>query len=270
MVGEILVLPAATVVESTPPPIPEPAPPATPEERRLTPQEWQAEQAAAKRQLEAQEQDTKAQELITNAPVSARDLLDTLAEELDVRIPADLRKPLLDLVQDLTTTGIKGGELKWKGRHDELKETLDDTSLAFFAELPTPKERQQFAAAVGDKGPTAWVKALIDLKTPAISAKALEDSTTAQAALLPEGAVRDGFTAKVRGERDAAKIAQAFHDALVGVVGPKGEPQVAARGSGGGEFKTMREVRAAHSRREITTPVMREYQERNRRGDLPD
>lgn len=219
----------------------QPPAPGPGEPRRLTQDEWQAQQAAIKRQLEDEEAVTAAAKLITDAPVKVRDEFDTLAEKLDITIPAELRKPIVDLINDLAQTGTKGAERKWQGQYNELKETLDDTSLAFLGACETAAERQKFADMVRGKDPAVWVKSILDLKTPAIAAKALENASTAQAALLPEGEVRDAFTAKVKGEHDPKKIAQAFHDSLVGVVGPSGEPRVAARGSAGGR-PTLAEV----------------------------
>lgn len=215
--------------------------PAGPEPRRQTQEEWQREQAAIKARLDADAEETAAAELVATAPTTARDLLDTLAEELDVRIPVDLRKPLLELVDSLTTTGTKGAEKKWSGQFKELKDTLDDTSLAFVGAMETAADRNKFADAVRGKEPKDWVKALIDIKTPAIAAKALENAAAAHAALLPEGEVRDGFVAKVKGETDPKKLAQTFHDALLGVVGPAGEPRVTPRPGGTGR-PTLAEV----------------------------
>lgn len=230
----------------------QPQQPSAQEPRRLTQEEWQAQQADIRRQQEAKDWEEKAGKLVVEAPVQVRDMIDTLAEELDVRIPADLRKPILDLVNELATHGTKGGEIKWKGQHDELQETLKDTSLAFVSAMDDAQMRNKFADAVRGKDPKAWVGALIELKTPAIAAKALADAATAQAALLPEGEVRDGFSAKIKGENDPKKIAQAFHDALLGVVGPAGEPRVAARGGRTGK-PTLEEVTRRRSAHEYKT-----------------
>ena len=199
----------------------------------------------------------------TNAPIEVRDRLDEMAEQLDRTIPADIRKPIIDLVNDLVKHANTGAELKLADEHKGLKETLDDTSLAFLSQMKTPEERQKYVGLVRNQTPDKWVQALIDVKTPEIAAKALEDASAAQALLLPEGADRDAFTAKVKGEHDAKKIAQAFHDALVGVVGPKGEPRVAARGPGGSSsFATMADATRAFTRREITRAEWREHQAR--------
>ncbi len=219
------------------------APAPTQEPRRQTAEEWQREQAAIKRQLDAQAEDEAAEALITSAPVTMRDMLDTLAEELGVTIPSELRKPFVAHSNDVSTLALKGGERKWKGQHDELKTTLDDTSRAFLKALDTAADMQKFSGMVRDKDPDVWVQALLDVKTPAIAAKAIEGVATANAALLPEGAVRDGYTAAVKGESDPKKISQAFHDALVGVVGPKGEPQVTSRGMSSDAPLTVEESR---------------------------
>lgn len=236
----------------------EPKPPASTEQppapnpdepRRLTQSEWEQQQQANDRQKLQDDWSTRAKELHTNAPILMRDAIDKLAEELDAKISADLRKPLIDIVTDLVTHGEKGAELKYSDEFKGLKETLDDTSLAFLAACETPAERQKFADGVRGKPPEVWVKTLIDLKSPSIAAKALENATTAQAALLPEGEARDGFTAKVKGEHDPKKIAQAFHDALVGVVGPGGEPRVASRTGSNGR-PTLAEVTRRRSANE--------------------
>lgn len=163
----------------------------------------------------------------------ARDAIDTLSEALDVRIPADLRKPLLDLVQNLVDNGRRGADLEHLETVNGLNDTLRDTSVSFVAALDDAAMRDAFANKVRGQEPSVWVKTLLDLKTPGIEAAARQSYTDALAALLPEGASRDGYTSKVKAMSDTKQLAQAFHDALVGVVGPGGEPRVAARGGAG-------------------------------------
>jgi hypothetical protein len=215
-------------------------PPAN-EPRRLTPEEWQAEQKRQQAEETRNAWATRAKEIVTKAPVEIRDKMDDLQEKLDTTIPKELRQDIYDWADDLIKHGTTGAELKYQEQYQDLKETLDDTSLAFLAACETPAERQKFADGVRGKSPDVWVKTILDLKTPAIAAKATEALVTAQAALLPEGEVRDSFTSKIKGESDPKKIAQAFHDTLVGVVGPGGEPRVAARGGGSGR-PTLAEV----------------------------
>lgn len=247
-----------------------------PEPQRFTQQEWERQQQLTQRAQARQAADTEAKELASNAPTMVRDALDTLAEELDVRIPADLRKPIIQVVENLIKHGKRGAELNYAEERsadtadvDELQGILEDTSAAFLAGL-TPAERNQFAGKVRGQSPSVWVKTYEEIRTPAIEHAAIEKTTAAYASKLPEGQVRDDFLGKFKTEHDAAKLAQGFHDALLGVVGPQGEPHVAARGAGGEAFKTMREVRRAHSERRITTAELREHQARNQRGELPD
>lgn len=216
-------------------------PPAPQEPPRKTEAEWQAEQRARERQQSLEDWDKKARDLHTKAPVSMRDALDELATKLDVSIPAELRKPLIQLVEDLVEHGARGAELKHADTFTDLKETLEDTSLAFLSQMDDAAMRQKFADQVRGKDPATWVKALLDVKAPSIQAKEREAFVKEQGNLLPEGDVRTAFLEKAGKLSSAKDIAQAFHDSLLGVVGPAGEPRTQIRGGGGGR-PTLAEV----------------------------
>lgn len=214
------------------------------EPKRYTAEEWAqqstSQQAIETRRRNQEEWDRQSRDLHSKGPVMARDLLDTLASDLGITIPPDKRKPILDHFDTLLSHADRGAELKYKDDYEGYKQDLEDTAIAFFSAL-TAEERPKFTAAVRDKEPKVWVETLLNLRTPGIKAEALKAFTDAAGQLLPEGAARDGYAGEVaKAGSDPKKLAQVFHDALVGVVGPGGTPRVQPRGAAGND--TLAEV----------------------------
>ncbi len=203
--------------------------PKAPEPERLTPEEWQQRQQAQQDAQAERDRQQRLKSLKLNAPMEVRDAFDDLSERLGVAIPKDLREPVLNKINEVLDAADEAARLALGDEYEGDRAILRDTTRAFIANVPEA-QRGQFAEKVRGQDPDVWVKTLLDVAKPAIEATVRTDFIGAHAALLPEGKTRDDFTTKAKTLTKTSDIAQAFHDSLVGVVGPKGEPQIASRG----------------------------------------
>lgn len=222
------------------------------EPRRLTVEEWQAQELQRQRTQETANQDKEARELYENGKVTIRDHFDTLAEKLDYTIPSDLREPIISFVGKLIDNARRGAELKYEDDYGGLKDTLDATSRAFLDSFEDDADYNKFVSGVKGQRPETWVKTYDDLRAPKHEAAGRQKLTDALANKFADAADKAAFTESVKGQADPEKIAQAFHDQLLKRVGPAGEPSVAARAAANGR-PSLAEVTQRRARGEYAS-----------------
>lgn len=261
-----------------------PTPPATPvetdeqREQRIR-NKIQADQAEQTRQETLTKTQNELRALRREGGEIARDLLNKIEEHTDVRLPAELRKPLLDWVETLNGKALDAAKLDLGDNNQSAvdgarNELLSEIVQGIYSTVPK-EDLPAFQAATKGKPIEEWVTQArrfggdASVKTAAVT----EDRTAHDAEftnLLPEdkrAAFADELKAAKTPKARAAVLEKAFTDA------ERARPASAPRGEerkGGVGLTNMREVRAAHARREITTPQMRDYQVLNQRGSLPD
>lgn len=229
------------IAPPTPAPTPPPAPPA-PEPERLTPEEWQQREQDRQNAQAERDRVQRLKEAKINAPITIRDALDEIQERIGTAIPKELRALILDPVNEALANADEAARLSLSDEYEGDREILKDTTRAFIKHTPEA-ERGKFAEKVRGQDPDVWVSTFRDVAMAEGAVAARAEFVETLVALLPEGKERDDFTSKAKGPTKTSDIAQAFHDSLVGVVGPKGEPQVMSRGMSQAAPLTTEEAR---------------------------
>jgi hypothetical protein len=195
---------------------PPPSQAVTPEAIRAATELLERKAEADKFLKDKRDLDAKTLELHENAPELVRETLDKFEEEYDIRIPAAARKPLMDLVKELTTTAGQAAELQ---HGKALQQSVAAEQKAFtdacWASID-PAKGQEFLGLVNGKPHADWIKAAIQLAPKTFDVPALISEANTWATDPANGlndAEQAQLAAATKGLKTAKSVIKAVSDA---------------------------------------------------------
>lgn len=232
---------------------PPPAKPAAPADTR-TPQEiindYKREEENQRLEVARKKVQDELREFRQKAPMRARDLMDSLAEELGIHISPEERKPFLDLIEEYGLKGEESARLELgdgaAGATERATRTLAETSNAFFEALDGEADMDAFAAAVEGKPPAQWVKEFARMNREYGEADSVATFAELGAERLGEAA--RGKFAEAAGKAETieqvveALIAAAQEE---GEARPVGVARIAPSGGAMGKYRSLDDLNAA-------------------------